>query len=289
MSENKIQLKLPISTIGISTAEDLSLYHYLSGGTLLRLVIPSKMKNLECHDYDICQIYNPNLYALKELNLTEIEKIVKTWNINGIIFEGCGVEDIISNEFISKIKDVLNIPIGVRIYQPFDLYKADFIIYDHFIEYNDNLNVIKFLKNYKTSYPWIELQLYYREPLIEKFFPLARITGEKGIPMHIYLLDHKGGGPVKTLYNEIRELNTYTYIHANLYGEYITYCSNCNKPVAYREEGVLLALELNNNRCWNCNTELPFKKIISKKSDQKLIKMSRGDTIWYDPRAVQIH
>ncbi|MFP3144412.1 MAG: hypothetical protein RXQ93_05295 [Caldisphaera sp.] len=288
MSENKIQLKLPISTIGISTAENISLYHYLSGGTLLRLVLPSENKSLECKDYEICQIYNPNLYTLKELHLIDIEKLVRTWNADGIIFEGFGAQEIINNEFIDTLREKLNLPIGVRIFEPANIYKADFIVYDHFIEYN-NLKTINFLKNYEASYPWLELQLYYREPLIEKFFPFAKIAGEKEIPIHIYLLDNKGGGPVKELYKEIRELNPYVYIHVNLYGEYITYCSNCNKPVAYREDGVLLTLELNNSRCWNCNKELPFKKIISKRSNQKLIKISGGDTLWYDPRAIQIY
>ncbi len=284
---NENALKFPITAIGLSTSESLSLYHYLSGGKVMHILLPSK-NPIRCKDFDICEIYKSNFGNLREINISDINNLIDKWGVDGVILEGVNLKDFIDNESLNNIKKQLNKPIGIRITEPINLYNADFIVYDHFLDYYNNVDLINYVKNFDKSHSWMELQLYYKEPILEKFMPLTSIAGKLGIPVHIYLLDNKGGGAVKELYNELININPYVYIHVNLYGEYITYCYNCKKPVAYREEGVLLDLELKENRCWNCGVELPFNKIISKKTDKMFIRMSNGDVIWYDPRAIQI-
>ncbi|AFZ70227.1 hypothetical protein Calag_0460 [Caldisphaera lagunensis DSM 15908] len=286
MSDKKT-LNLPVSAIGISTPEALSLYHYLSGGKVMHILLPST-KPIRCKDFDICEIYKSNFENLREINISSIDNLINKWGADGLILEGCDIKNLINDELLDNIKKQLNIPIGIRIAEPINLYNIDFIVYDHFLDYYTNIDFINYINNFNKYNSWIEVQLYYKEPLLEKFLPLVKVVGKKEIPVHIYLLDNKGGGAVRELYNELKKVNPYVYIHVNLYGEYITYCYNCKKPVAYREEGVLLDLELKGNHCWNCGVELPFNKVISKKTDKMFGRISNGDIIWYDPRAIQL-
>ncbi|MEB3692104.1 MAG: hypothetical protein G5Z43_000925 [Caldisphaeraceae archaeon] len=270
-----------MTSIGISTTEALPMYHYLSGGRVLRIVIPSEFNNFYCIGYDICSIYNMNLPSLKSFTIQQIKRLAEGLNVDGIILEGLGAVSLQSK--IVEIKKEIGMPTGIRIAKPINT-NADFIIYDHFLDNQTNVELIRFLKG-KNS--WVELQAYYEIPLTEKFLPIAKVSGERNIPLHIHLLNHMGGKSVKNLYKELIKLNPYTYIHVDLYGEYDTYCPKCNKPVAYREENILKDLEIKNNSCWNCGYGLPFYNIVAKKTDPLFIRVSHGDTIWIDPRSIR--
>jgi hypothetical protein len=276
-----------IASIGVTTSENLSLYHYLSGGKVLRLVLPPEKTNFNCRKYHICSIYNSNLVALKEFTLNDIKKLIELWKINGIILEGNISFDLLNNKIVD-MKNNLEVPIGIRTFNPVSNRYADFIIYDYFIDnpVSNSIDTIRFIKD-KGS-PWKEIQVYYDEPIFEKFMPIAKSAGESMVPIHVYLLNHRGGKLVKDFYEQIKELDPYVYIHVELYGEYNTYCPNCGKPVAFREKGVLLSLEVENGKCWNCKYLLPFYNIISKKSDKTFVRLTGGDNIWYDPRAVMM-
>jgi len=180
--------------------------------------------------------------------------------------------------------------------------RVDFDIYDFLLIFNKSLSdyyttsscsgrialaVAPRLRDLRSAGSWVEVAGYLKEPVPERVLGLASVTADNEAPLHLFLLEHKGGGPVRDTYSRLRQVNPFTYIHVSLYSELITYCPRCGSPVAYREENVLKDLALGpSNTCWRCGYPLPFTHVVAKKTPDRVIRLSGRGTRWYDPRAV---
>ena len=284
-----------VTSIGYSTAEDLPLFHALSGGSVLRVVTFSEAAaNASisvCEDFEVGDLYASSLTGppLKSVTPQQVAELARAWRVDGVFVESYRVSAL--QDFLVELKS-LGVPTGART-NVGDLPKGlDFLVYDALGTCDGSQEVTgpeidRALSALRTEGTWVEVAAYLREPVAEKALGLAYITSYHGVPLHIYLLEHRGGGAVKDMYERLRKVNPFTYIHAPLYSELITYCPRCGAPVAYREGAVLRSLELGpNSTCWRCGYGLPFTHLVAKKTAERVVLLSGGQTRWYDPRAV---
>ncbi|MGC9071666.1 MAG: hypothetical protein ACP5HK_03090 [Acidilobus sp.] len=283
-------------SIGFSTVEALPLYHFLPGGSLLR-IIPfieggEQMPNVGCEDFEtLSELYRSSLAGppLKRATPEQVVGLARSWRVNGVIVEGYQTSRVSS--FLQRLK-AFNLVIGARTNLGDVPSCVDFLLADALGTCDPSQEVPgtladKALSTLRSLGTWVEVAAYLREPIAESVLGLAYITADHGVPLHVFLLEHRGGGPVRDMYERLRRVNPFTYIHAELYSELITYCPRCGSPIAYREEGVLRSLELGpTGRCWRCGNPLPFSQAVAKKTPGRVLMLSGGHTRWYDPRAV---
>ncbi|MGC9210213.1 MAG: hypothetical protein ACP5FT_02985 [Acidilobus sp.] len=283
-------------SIGFSTAEAIPLYHVLSGGSLLRVVpyvdAEAAASPPECEGFEsLTELYKSSIAGppLKFVTPEQLERLARSWKVNGVIIEGYQVSRL--SEFLSRLKG-LNVMVGARtilgdVPKGVDFLLADAIgTCDPSYEIPGHL-IDRTLGALRSQGTWVEVAAYLKDPIAESVLGLAYITSDHGVPLHVFLLEHKGGGAVRDMYERLRHVNPFTYIHVELYSELITFCPRCGSPVAYRDEGVLRSLELSpSGGCWRCGAPLPFLQVVAKKTPERVLMLSGGQTRWYDPRAV---
>ena len=284
-----------VTSIGYSTTEALPLFHALAGGSVLRVVAFSeasgKVSIAGCEDFDVADVYESSLTGppLKSVTPRQLAELARAWRVDGVFVESYNVSALA--DFLVGLKS-LGIPTGART-NVGDLPRGlDFLVYDVLGTCERSLEVAgpqidSALAELRSGGTWVEVAAYLREPVAEEVLGLAYITSYHAVPLHVFLLEHKGGAAVKDMYERLRRVNPFIYIHVPLYSELTTYCPNCGAPVAYREGAVLKRLELGpNSTCWRCGYVLPFTHLVAKKTAERVVLLSGGQTRWYDPRAV---
>ncbi len=291
--------KLGIVYVGLSTVESIPLYHCCPGGTALHLVAysPAGPDVSRCNDFAVfSEVYTPSLLgpALKEVNPEPVLSLAKAWGANVILVEAASTSKLSGlEEFLVGLRTG-DIALGLRSLGILEVDPAllDFGVIDVGDYCNPALAVSgtdldKYMDRARELGVMIELHAYAKEPLAERFLGLANVSASHMYPLHVNLLEHKGGGAVRDLYTRLRSINPYTYVHVSLYSEEITYCPRCGSPVAYRQGGVLKDLELAEGiRCWRCGQPLNFKLVKVKKTPEPLARLLNGRVKWYDPRAI---
>jgi len=285
-----------IVSLGYSTTEALPLYHYLPGGSLLRVIVlsepPSSASLSGCEHFDVINdVYVTSLTgpSLKQATPQQLAELARAWDVDGIVLEGYAISHV--EGFIAELKG-LGIRVGVRTNMGKAPKNADFLLLDALGTCSESqevpgIEVHRLLRDLRSAGSWVEVAGYLKEPVPERVLGLASVTADNEVPLHLFLLEHKGGGPVRDTYNRLRQVNPFTYIHVSLYSELTTYCPHCGSPIAYREENVLKDLALGpSNKCWRCGYPLPFTHVVAKKTPDRVIRLSGRGTRWYDPRAV---
>ncbi len=290
-----------VAGIGFGTAESIPIFHVLSGGSVVRVIINAQVQpgvDLEgCDDFnDIVELYTASIegQTLKNADSNSLIRIAKQWHANGVSLEGFdlsvlgdGLQDIIDDLRLQGLK------VGIKTASLKHVYDVDFVSLDLFNHCSKGIEVSgleldKYLGQAQRQGSWVEVSVYMRRAVPEEVIGEASITGSHGFPLHVHLIEHGGGGPVRELYSRLRSINPFVYIHVDLYDELNTYCPRCGSPIAYRDGAALKLLELNDDACWKCGYRLPFRYIISKKTSRQLLALSGGGVRWYDPRAVML-
>jgi len=98
-----------IVSLGYSTTEALPLYHYLSGGSLLRVIVfsepPSSVSLSGCEHFDVINdVYAPSLTgpSLKQATPQQLAELARGWNVDGIVLEGYAISHV--EGFIAELK-----------------------------------------------------------------------------------------------------------------------------------------------------------------------------------------
>ncbi len=294
-TEMKALSSIGVISIGYSTAEALPLFHTLSGGSVLRVVAYSTAgahAGLSgCDNFEVFDIYGPSLAGppLKWVKPRQVAELAKAWGVDGVIVESFRASSL--GYFTAELRR-LGLVTGART-NVGDLPSGlDFLVYDALGTCDSSFDVPgpeidRALSRLRSQGTWVEVVGYLREPVAEGVLGLAYVTSYHGVPLHVFVLEHRGGGPVKDMYERLKRVNPFTYVHVPLYSELITYCPRCGSPIAYREGGTLRSLELGpNSTCWRCGTPLPFVHLVAKKTAERVVLLSGGQTRWYDPRAV---
>jgi hypothetical protein len=288
-----------VAGLGYATSESLPLFHALSGGSVVRVVIYSGRPL----NFDMCEGFSDveEVYRLSEegppLKDVEPEKLLglaRRWRASGVVLETSYHKDPTLSEAVGAARRA-GLKVGLR--TPAiegDLPRVDFLLVDYFRHCSGNysysgIDLDALLRLAKENDAWVEVNTYVEKPRAEDVMGEVSITASYGFPIHVHLLDHEGGGPVRHMYDVLRKANPYVYIHVDLYEQLNTYCPRCGSPVAYREGATLRSLELRDGtKCWRCGLELPFRFVVSNKTSAQALALSGRGTRWYDPRAVII-
>jgi predicted RNA-binding Zn-ribbon protein involved in translation (DUF1610 family) len=289
--------RIEVASLGYAAAEAIPLFHMLSGGSVVRVVVFAKTSYSaeNCDSFnDLSEVYRLSAEgpSLKSLDSQDILKVVERWKASGLVF------DVIKpgKELGELAKEIRShkLKVGIKTPSLETLEGLDFLVIDYLkhccSSYTySGLDLDRTLRLAKELDQWVEVNTYLERPRVEDVLGEAEVTASYGFPLHVHLIEHEGGGAVRYLYNSLLRVNPYTYVHVDLYEQLNTYCPRCGSPVAYREDGALKSLELKDGtRCWKCGFELPFHYVISKKTSAQLLALSGGGTRWYDPRAVII-
>ncbi|MEB3788683.1 MAG: hypothetical protein GSR72_02175 [Desulfurococcales archaeon] len=288
--------KMTIAGIGVSTVESIPVFHYYPGGSSLRVITYShNYVPFDCDDlFSIC-IYGkgPDVFEPVNMGLDHILALAKNFHVDIILFEGLDPLESLQREVIDMFRGQ-GFKLGVRIIggstiSP--LPDLDLLVIDDIHMFSDDpgliidtMNLLERIR--ENSNPWIEVNTYMKRPALSPIAPLIRLTGEKGIPIHIHIADHEGGGPISDLYSKAKDLNPFTYIHNPLYPYLDTYCPFCGAPIAIREDGMLLSLEAPENKCWKCGKPLPLRGKVRKKTPRNLLIVT-GTEKWLSIREIK--
>ena len=284
--------------VGLATPESFGLYHYLSGGLLSVFVLysPSGDSLGQCGEFQqLSELYAPSMIGppIKPARPDSLARAARGWGAAGAVLVAYDINVVDGVDDIFKALKSSGLAAGLRTARPpRGLKEYEFAILDVLGRCNESLSlagtaVSRFVEEARAGGRWVEVHVYMKEPVAELAIPEAFMTSAAGFPLHVNLLEHKGGGAVKDLYSRLRSINPFTYVHVPLYEEAVTYCPSCGSPVAYREGGVLKSLELVEGRCWRCGAPLPFRRVASKKTPDNLSRILGGAVKWFDPRAVK--
>jgi len=129
----------------------------------------------------------------------------------------------------------------------------------------------------------VEVDAYVPEASMESVLPALEAAASHGLPLHVHVEDHGGGGPVRSLYEAIRRRHPLVYIHAGLYSYRDTYCPRCGTPLISRSRGYATSSALKNGSCPRCGAKI---KLLGgpPKPDPRAALLWRRGVEWYDPR-----
>ncbi len=288
--------KLKVVGLGISTIEYIPLFHYDPGGLALRVAIATDNElTYDCGNmFDIC-IYGEGreVFDPVPLEAETLIKYAKRLRADLLIFEGVDPITELDEDLVLKIKEA-GLHVGTRSFGQYNplLETLDVIVIDDIHVFSPDPGIVLDLYNLlekilsNKQIPWIEINIYLEKPILAQITPLLDRINQSYVPLHIHIADHQGGGPVTSLYEKIKMKHPYVYIHNPVYPHLDTFCPKCGAPIAAREEGVLLSLEINNGKCWRCGSILHFKGRVRKKTPKNIIIVTGGEK-WLDPRELK--
>ncbi len=130
----------------------------------------------------------------------------------------------------------------------------------------------------------VEVDVYVPEASMEQVLPALEAAESHGLPLHVHVEDHGGGGPVRSLYESLRRRHPLTYVHAGLYSHRDTYCPRCGTPLISRSRGYYTSSALKDGRCPRCGAELRVLGGVPERPDPRAALIWRRGVEWYDAR-----
>ncbi len=278
--------EVEVNAVGISTVEAVPLFHYKPGGLAARLIVyPSKWLKAPCSaPFEPCEwLTAPRSFTGFLVKVDAIRQVVSRWKTDVVVLDG--VE---TWRFTSSFKGLG--PLAARtqllIGEPL-LEGLDVIIIDLAPERLNAEMLRAVAERALLNGVWVEANLYLEEPSQREAMEAARALRGLQAPLHVHILDHKGGAPVRRLYLALTGVHWPVYIHADVYSEIDTKCPRCGTYVATRHKYTLTSLALTGEgRCPSCHARLPFKPPLRRKTDV-IVARTMGSTIIYiDPRVL---
>ncbi|MCE4619256.1 MAG: hypothetical protein F7C82_02225 [Desulfurococcales archaeon] len=285
-----------IAMIGIGSMESIPVYHYNPGGTVVRVAFSSiETPAYKCDVFPICVFgEGSRVLSFQEVDESFILGRLRAWSATSIFIDGLEPLNSLSREALNALRlkaKSYHYTLGARTLGLADIEKIkllDYVVIDYMRDYSLEPalpgNAIKLLYDVLDLDAWVEVSAYLKEPDIKKLHPLIVALEGTRVPLHVFIEDHKGGGPVRDLYSTLSDKLYYVYIHNDMYPRLDTLCPNCKAPIASRDEGVLRSLELRESKCWKCGYTIPFQGSIRKKTpSQLLLTVDEGGVKWYHP------
>ena len=282
-------------TLGYGTIESIPVYHYSPGSSVARIITtpPAKMP-FSC---DWCLIgelnYPPEIYSYECVSPEDlVEFIAGKWRTNLVFLDGVEPGALPeSRELVAKLK-TSGIDVGIRTQGFKELsVTGSFVVLDYIPEgytvAGARLKVLKSLEKLVKNDVYLEVHVYLDRPLPESLAPVIDVIGRE-IPIHVFIRDARDWEIIR-LERSLSGRLDYLYIHSQVLSKLETRCPACGSFIALRDEGILLRLELSDDgKCPVCGKPIPFGGSLSKETKGSLRRESRGETIWYHPRALPL-
>ncbi|GAB6147915.1 hypothetical protein [Stetteria hydrogenophila] len=297
--------RIPVAGVGYSTVEAVPFYHFLLGGDALRLLVPPIRLRapFEC---DFCSVGELNTSPGNILwgwaGCGDVVRLAKRWGVSMVFLDG--VEPIVNvgaeavGELFSELRSA-GVATGIR-WQGLggrpgpEWGPVDAILVDYapgmYSDPRAPYDILEFIDSYN---PWegglhVEVAAYEEKPDLQLLAPLVHRVEGKEVPIHVFIDDPEGGGPVLDLYKKLKKRTPYVYMHADPYSELDTQCPNCSVVVAVRTEGVLHTVAARDGKCPKCGYRLLLRRVVSEKTPRRVVAETRGETVWYPLQSLPI-
>jgi MoaA/NifB/PqqE/SkfB family radical SAM enzyme len=85
-------------------------------------------------------------------------------------------------------------------------------------------NVVRFVEGLQSKGKPFELHVYIDNPYVEELGDIVGVAESSGAPLHVTVQNPRGGGPVRSLYEQLRRRVGIVYVHTRIYDEVDTRC-----------------------------------------------------------------
>lgn len=285
-----------VAMIGIGTMESIPVYHFSPGGLAVRAVYSSiEYPVYKCDAFPIC-VFGEGGRVLSPVEADSgfLLDRARAWSAWSIFLDGLEPLNSMGEGALEELRENAGkrgLSVGARslgLVEGERLWALDYLVIDYMRDYALDPSIpgdaVKLLYKVLDSKLWVEVSAYLKTPDYGRLQPLVVALEGSDVPLHVFIEDHRGGGPVRDLYEKLRERLKYVYIHNDLYPELDTVCPNCGAPVASRSEGVLRVLEVRDGSCWKCGYKIPLRVPVRKKTPEHLLlTLDEGGVKWYHP------
>ncbi len=286
---------IEVVAVGLSTPESAPLYHYRPGSVSLRLYTGPRGLGVsyDCGGvgFDVCEwLEKPASFPRYRVRLDVLRRLGERWGAESVILDG------LESWSYANIVSSVGLPLVVRsqgLEKPSGevLSLVDALIADYTYpilgkpELNSSLG-----ETVRLAYSmgvWVEAAAYMESPLEPEMLAPALDAIEPGTPLHVFIADPMGGGPVSRLWKTLSSSHWPVYIHSPPYSQLDTFCPSCGTVLATRSEGVLTALELaQNGGCPRCGREIPLRGGWRRSTPRRLRAVAPEGVYWLDPRSL---
>jgi len=288
---------LRVAMIGLGSVESVPVYHYHPGGTAVRVWLEQYADDIySCSDEcEICVFSRRGVLEGVETEPEEILDYAVRVGADMTVFEGPYPASEVPESLVELLRKK-EITVAFRsMLVGSDLNKlnlADLVVVDiprdYLIDRSLSIPIVKNLYRLIDADLWIEVNVYLRDPIdgAQKLAPVVEALNGTLFPLHVHVADHKGGGPVRDMYNSLKRKLAHVYVHSDLYSKTDTYCPSCGAHIATREGITLEALSVVKGRCWRCGGIIPFHGRIRERTPKNLL-IATGGVRWMHPRLLK--
>ncbi len=294
-----MKFSIKISTIGYSTMESIPVFHYDPGHTALRIITAPRERIPVNFTSPFLNELNrrPSSYSLYCTEPENLLKLLRRWEAKALFFDG--IEPLSNDEIVDFIKFTKSqkIHVGARtqgFLNDYSILKIlDFIIVDidpnGYEHAKDKINVYDLISEItKKGHMHTEIIVHLKVENPPLIIPLINNIKRREVPLHIKIYEVKGLGYAPFL-KITKNVLDYVYVHAGGFSLIETKCPKCGTCIAVRDRGYLVKLVLGPNMtCPKCGMSIPFRGDISESTPKKVIRRTRGEVIWYHPKALPI-
>ena len=286
------RVALPLAAAGYSTVEDLPVFHCCLGGSALRLAVAPVRRSLPpCGHCGLAGELSEAREALHYgfVECGDVAWLARRWSVNLVALDGpeplanagLGVTECLSRELGDEAAVAVRWHGGAPEPPP----EVDVVIAEYspgWLEPGDLVRMLDFIESEaRRSEPRVEVAAYLEKPVAEHLKPVVdRISGSN-VPLHIFVVDYYGGKAAMDLHAWARARVHYAYLHAGPYSELDTRCPSCGVGLTVRLEYHLAALAVKEGACPKCGTPIPFRRVIATKTPARVLRLTRGGTVWY--------
>ncbi len=281
-------MKFEVVLIGLSTVEVLPLFHLYPGGSALRL-LSKPLRSLECsYDFDVCEwARGPEVFTSIEVPVGAIKHLMLRWGCDIVFLDGLEPLEFFDVRFLREyLGEGVVLTSRTHGFTRASDYVSYYLVEDLSIIVGDEAlrkNIIRFIEELQLKGKPFELHVYTVNPYIEEVGELADLAGSARAPLHITIYNPRGGGLVRSLYEQLKRKIGIVYVHTSIYDEIDTRCPSCNTILLYRGGGALKGVNLKDSTCPNCGTRIPLFGVVKGRTRETLLRITRGRVIWYNP------
>jgi hypothetical protein len=281
-------LSLELVLIGFSTVEAIPLYHLYPGGVALRL-LSKPMRSLNCeYDLDVCEwARGPEVFVSVSIPFTVVENLMSRWGCDIVFLDGLEPLEFFNVGYLrerlgphvtlaSRAHGFTDVRVEVDYYLVEDL---SIIVGDEVIR----RNVVRFVEGLQSKGKPFELHVYIDNPYVEELGDIVGVAESSGAPLHVTVQNPRGGGPVRSLYEQLRRRVGIVYVHTRIYDEVDTRCPRCDTILLYRSGWALRGVNLRDSTCPKCGTRIQITGVVRGKTRESLLRIARGGVVWYNP------
>lgn len=278
-----------IVAVGLGLVESVPLYHAFPGRLVARVALPPPPGvRVDCGGWEEC-VHLETVGAPEgvEVPLGVVAGLVERWRAPLAVLDS-PESWIVAGEFMGLPAGLAARSVGALEPGSSDLGGLAVLKAEYVAAYTGdpvmNVRLSRTVDRAVEAGLHVEVDVYAPEALMEHVLPALEAAQSHGLPLHVHVEDHGGGGPVRSLYEALRRRHPLVYVHAGIYSYRDTYCPSCGAPAISRSRGYYTSSSLSQGRCPRCGAKLKLLGGDPGRPDPRAALLWRRGVEWYDAR-----